>query len=521
MSYYLIDAVERLGNPRILVLGDLILDRYIWGEADRISQEAPVILLSEEKRETRLGGAANVANLLRGLEAEVTMSGLVGADFDAKDLRVQLEGAGVCCDGLLEVEDRPTTVKERFLGRAQHRHPHQMLRVDREVRTPLGEEDGARLIAKLLPLISEHAAILISDYAKGVCTPQVIGAIVAEAKKHGIPVLVDPPAHGNWDLYKGVTAITPNRAETGRAVGFDIDSIEDASRAGQQLCRDLELDHAYITIDRDGVVLARASEEGVHHPTRKREVCDITGAGDTVLAMIGIGMAAGIDPENLSKLSNVAGGLQVEQVGVVLVHRNEILGDLLASRRHHEDKICELVDLKRQLHARRRLDQKIVFTNGCFDLLHVGHVSYLKQASQEGDCLIVALNSDESVRMLDKAPDRPLFSQDDRATMLASLESVDYVIIFNDATPNQLLKELQPDLLVKGGTYSKDEIVGKEVVEAYGGEVKPLTIVAGLSTTNIVERLRQTPTEPVAPTTFTMPTKPPVTTPNPLERKAG
>ncbi|MAT16120.1 MAG: D-glycero-beta-D-manno-heptose 1-phosphate adenylyltransferase [Planctomyces sp.] len=506
MSYYLIDAVERLGNPRILVLGDLILDRYIWGEADRISQEAPVILLSEEQRETRLGGAANVANLLRGLEAEVTMAGLVGADFDARDLRLQLEKAGACCDGLLEVSDRPTTVKERFLGRAQHRHPHQMLRVDREVRTPLSEEDGARLVAKLIPMLPAHSAVLISDYAKGVCTPQVVRAIVTEAKRLNIPVLVDPPSHGQWDHYRGVTAITPNRAETGRAVGFDIKNIDDAKRAGQQLCRQLELDHAYITIDKDGVVLAHAEEEGVHHPTRKREVCDITGAGDTVLAMIGIGMAAGIAPDNLSKLSNVAGGLQVEQVGVVLVHRNEILGDLLASRRDHEHKICELEELKRQLHARRRLDQKIVFTNGCFDLLHVGHVTYLKQAAREGDCLIVGLNSDVSVRLLDKAPDRPLFTEQDRATMLASLEAVDYVIIFSEATPHRLLEELKPDLLVKGGTYSADEIVGKEVVEAYGGEVKPLTVVAGMSTTSIVERLRRTPTE------FTSP---------PLERKAG
>ncbi|MEZ6047535.1 MAG: D-glycero-beta-D-manno-heptose 1-phosphate adenylyltransferase [Planctomycetaceae bacterium] len=373
----------------------------------------------------------------------------------------------------------------------------------------------------MLPIIPEHATILISDYAKGVCTPQVISAIVAEARRHQIPVLVDPPAHGNWDLYKGVTAITPNRAETGRAVGFDIDDIDAAKKAGEELCRRLELDHAYITIDRDGVVLARAGEEGVHHPTRKREVCDITGAGDTVLAMIGIGMAAGIDPHNLSKLSNVAGGLQVEQVGVVLVHRNEVLGDLLASRRDHDHKICELVELKRQLHARRRLDQKIVLTNGCFDLLHVGHVTYLKQAAQEGDCLIVALNSDESVRMLDKAPDRPLFNENDRATMLASLEAVDYVIIFNEATPHRLLEQLQPDLLVKGGTYTKDQIVGKEVVEAYGGEVKPLAIVAGLSTTSIVERLRATPTETTPQTTPVQPNSAQTTSPQTVERKAG
>jgi len=391
---------------------------------------------------------------------------------------------------LLEVTDRPTTVKERFLGRAQHRHPHQMLRVDREVRRDMDSVDADRLIEKLTPLLEEHDAVLISDYAKGVCTEQVVKSVVKLAQENNIPVLVDPPAHGDWSRYTGVTAITPNRAETGRAVGFDIVDIDSASKAGQQLCAELNLDHAYVTMDRDGVVLAKSDGECHHHPTRKREVCDITGAGDTVLAMIGIGMAAGITPDDLARLSNIAGGLQVEQVGVVLVSRDEILGDLFSSQRDGDHKVCEITELKRQVDARRRLGQKVVLTNGCFDLLHVGHVSYLKQAAEEGDCLIVALNSDSSVRQLNKAPDRPLFNEKDRATMLASLESVDYVMVFEEATPHALLETLKPDVLVKGGTYSADEIVGKEVVEAYGGEVRPLGLTPGMSTTSIVERLR-------------------------------
>lgn len=492
MSYHLIDVMERLGRPRVLVLGDLILDRYVWGEAERISQEAPVILLREDKQESRLGGAANVANMLRGLEVDVTLAGVVGDDHDGEQVLEHLQHEGVDCGPLVVDNSRPTTVKIRFMGRAQHRHPHQMLRVDRETRKPVSQKIADALLARLLPRLDDFQAILISDYAKGVGTAEVLRPLITAARARGLPVVVDPAAGGDYRLYEGVTGVTPNRSETAKATGRSVQTIADAGICGQQLVRDYRLEMAFVTLDRDGILLAKKSGENLHLPTRVREVYDVTGAGDMVLAMFGVGMAAGVDPVDLTKLANVAGGLEVEQVGVVPISRRQILADLLQTARQEVDsgKVCSLESLARHLSARRKTGQRIVLTNGCFDLLHAGHVSYLREAAREGDCLVVAINSDASVRRLGKGDDRPLFDQEYRANMLAALEVVDHVVIFDEDTPHAVLRALQPDVLVKGGTYRDDEIVGREVVLGYGGQVKALGAVPGLSTTEIVRRLR-------------------------------
>jgi D-beta-D-heptose 7-phosphate kinase / D-beta-D-heptose 1-phosphate adenosyltransferase len=494
MTFELIDEMERLGTPRILVIGDLILDRYVWGDAERISQEAPVILLREDRQETRLGGAANVANMLRGLDAEVTLAGVVGADADGKVVAEDLTRFGVDCSALVEDSDRPTTCKVRFMGRAQHRHPHQMLRVDREVRHPIRTEIAQQLLNSILPRLHEFQAVLISDYAKGVCTAEVLRPLIAAARAAGLPVIADPAAGGDYNLYRGATGVTPNRSETQKATGIDIKTIEAAYQAGQVLVEKFGLDMAFVTLDRDGIVLAREDHEPVHLPTRIREVYDVTGAGDMVLAMFGLGMAAGIEPTRLCRLANVAGGLEVEQVGVVRISRKEILTDLLHGSRRAAGKVCSLDELQRHVSARHKAGQKVVLTNGCFDLLHIGHLSYLQEAAREGDCLIVAINSDRSVRRLNKAPDRPIFDEEYRAQMLAGLESVDYIVIFDEDTPHAILRHLQPDVLVKGGTYSEDEIVGREVVLGYGGRVKALGVTPGVSTTEIVRRLRDAET---------------------------
>ncbi len=494
MTFELIDEMERLGTPRILVIGDLILDRYVWGDAERISQEAPVILLREDRQETRLGGAANVANMLRGLDAEVTLAGVVGADADGKVVAEDLTRFGVDCSALIEDSDRPTTCKVRFMGRAQHRHPHQMLRVDREVRHPIRTEIAQQLLNSILPRLHEFQAVLISDYAKGVCTAEVLRPLIAAARAAGLPVIADPAAGGDYNLYRGATGVTPNRSETQKATGIDVKTIDAAYQAGKILVEKFGLDMAFVTLDRDGIVLARENHEPVHLPTRIREVYDVTGAGDMVLAMFGLGMAAGIEPSRLCRLANVAGGLEVEQVGVVRISRKEILTDLLHGSRRAAGKVCSLDELQRHVSARHKAGQKVVLTNGCFDLLHIGHLSYLQEAAREGDCLIVAINSDRSVRRLNKAPDRPIFDEEYRAQMLAGLESVDYIVIFDEETPHAILRHLQPDVLVKGGTYSEDEIVGREVVLGYGGRVKALGVTPGVSTTEIVRRLRDSET---------------------------
>lgn len=500
MSHHLIEAWDRLQHPRILVVGDLILDRYVWGDAERISQEAPVILLREQGQETRLGGAANVAQMLRGLEAEVTLAGVVGDDADAGIVVQDLQRLGVDTSAIVAEKGRPTTVKIRFMGRAHHRHPHQMLRVDREVRTAVESATAQQIVASILPRLHEYAAVLISDYAKGVCTAEVVRPLIEAARQAGIPVVVDPAAGGDYRLYRQATGVTPNRLETFKATGQEIRSIDDACAAGRILVERFELDMAFVTIDRDGIVLAKADGTATHLPTRVREVCDVTGAGDMVLATIGVAMATGIDPVDQCRLANIAGGLEVEQVGVVPITRAQIRADLWQGLRSTGQKICNLEQLQRQVAERQHHGQKVVFTNGCFDLLHAGHVSYLQEAAHEGDCLIVAVNSDESVRRLSKGPDRPLFSEEYRAQMLAALEAVDYVIVFAEDTPHALLRALRPDVLVKGGTYQEQEIVGREVVQEYGGRVQAMGAMPGLSTTEIVQRLRHWESEPSANT---------------------
>ncbi len=509
MSYHLIDQIQSLGTPRILVLGDLILDRYLWGNAERISQEAPVILLREEEQELRLGGAANVANMLRGLQAEVTMAGVVGDDRDGEDVLAALNAVGVDCSAILTDRTRPTTVKQRMIGYAQHRHPHQMLRIDRESRQPLELMYATQLMDRVISTISKHDAVLISDYAKGVCTPEVLRRVIDVARDAGVPVIVDPAPTDDYSIYRGATAMTPNRTETGKATGGrTLKNYDDAFAAGKSLVEQLELDLIFVTLDKDGVAVVRKDGSQEAFPTRQRKVYDVVGAGDMVLSAIGLSAAARWEDVDMAKLSNIAGGLEVEQVGVVCLSRDELVQDLFLDRSRNEQKSCEVEIVKRHLESRRHLGQKIVLTNGCFDVLHIGHVSYLKQAAQLGDCLVVAINSDESVRKLDKAADRPIFPELQRAEMLASLECVDYVVVFGEETPHAILESLRPDVLVKGGTYTPDQIVGREIVLGYGGEVKVLGETPGVSTTEILARMRgDRATIPHPSTTSTATTK--------------
>ncbi|MBX7167269.1 MAG: D-glycero-beta-D-manno-heptose 1-phosphate adenylyltransferase [Pirellulales bacterium] len=481
----LLDCLELLGRPRLLVLGDLILDRYTWGDAERVSQEAPVILLRTDRRDDRLGGAANVCHMLRGLEAEVTCAGLVGDDEQGRELLELLARSGVDASSVLVDPSRPTTLKERFIGRAAGRHPHQILRVDREERHALDRKLGERMLAGLVDRLDQFAAILISDYAKGVCTPEVLRPLIAAGRSAGVPVIVDPVRGGDYAPYRGATTMTPNRLEAELATGRKIAQPADAVPAGYDLCQRLDLQCAILTLDKDGMVLVDAQGQGELFPTRVREVYDITGAGDMVLSTIGLALASGLTPADAVRLGNVAGGLEVEKVGVAQVSRAEIRAEILAREGGNRRHILAIDELAAAVQRHQAQGQRVVFTNGCFDLLHVGHVTYLEEAAQLGDVLIVGLNSDASVRRL-KGPSRPVINQHDRSLMLASLASVDYVIVFDEATPHALLHRLRPDVLVKGGTYAPHEVVGHEVVEAYGGQVCVTGVVPGRSTTAIL-----------------------------------
>lgn len=488
----LIDVLDRLGQPRVLVLGDLILDRYTYGDAERISQEAPIIVLRASRREERLGGAANVCNMLRGLQAEVVCAGVVGNDEAGVATRSLLEQAGVNHELLLVDPARPTTVKERFVGRAQAKHPSQILRVDHEVTAPLSPQLESQLIAGIIAQLDACDVVLVADYSKGVCTPRVLAEVIAAARQRSVPVLIDPIRDGSFDRYRGATMIKPNRVEAERALGRKIRTPQDALAAGERLCAEFAAEMAVVTLDSDGMALVHADGDGEVFPTRVRNVYDITGAGDMVLATLGICLAGGVSPADAVRLANVTGGLEVEQPGVVVLSREEVRADLLATRATGSHKIGSLEQAARLAERARCQGKSVVFTNGCFDLLHVGHVTYLAEAASLGDLLIVGVNSDASVRKL-KGPQRPVIQEHDRAAMLAALAAVAFVVVFDEDTPCELLRAIRPDVLVKGGTFTPDQVVGHEIVTAYGGKVCVTSVVDGISTTKILSSITSPP----------------------------
>jgi D-beta-D-heptose 7-phosphate kinase/D-beta-D-heptose 1-phosphate adenosyltransferase len=503
MTHDLIRRIETLGHPRILVVGDLILDRYIWGDAERISQEAPVPLLRADHREHRLGGAASVAAMLRALEAEVSLIGGVGRDPEAVIVRKLLADLGIDDRLVVPLDDRPTTLKERYIGRAQDRHPQQMMRVDYETRDPIPADVESLLWQQLPQAVGQADVVLISDYDKGVCTPSLLRSLITACRSLGVRVIADPIRSCDYTKYEGVNAMTPNRLEAQLATGMTITHPDDALDVGRKLLLSLKMECCLVTLDRDGMALVHSDGRERIVPTRPRQVYDITGAGDMVLSVVGLCLASGADYEDAAGLGNVAGGLEVETIGITPLSRQEILRDLLDHHRPEAAKRFDRDGLRSEVRRRRDAGQSIVFTNGVFDLLHPGHVRLLKQASAEGDFLIVGINSDGSVRRL-KGPTRPINSEDARAEVLGALECVDAVTIFDEDTPLELIETIAPDILVKGGDYRPEQVVGRTIVESAGGKVVIIPLVEGHSTTNMVLRasersLRLHPGEPSPP----------------------
>ncbi len=487
MTHDLIRRVETLGHPRILVVGDLILDRYIWGDAERISQEAPVPLLRADHREHRLGGAASVALMLRTLDAEVSLIGAVGRDPESVIVRKLLADLGIDDRLVLPLDDRPTTLKERYIGRAQDRHPQQMMRVDYETRDPIPAETESLLWQALPEAVAQADLVLISDYDKGVCTASLLRSLITACRSLGVRVIADPIRSRDYSKYEGVHAMTPNRLEASLATGMAIGTPEEALDVARKLLHTLKMECALVTLDRDGMALVHADGRERLVPTRPRQVYDITGAGDMVLSVVGLCLASGGDYEEAAALGNVAGGLEVEKIGVTPLTRRELLRDLLDHQHPETAKLYDAASLADEVRRRREAGQTIVFSNGCFDLLHPGHVRLLKQAAALGDFLVVGLNSDASIQRL-KGPTRPINDQDARAEVLGALECINAVIIFDDDTPLSLIESLAPDVLVKGGDYRPEEVVGREEVESAGGRLVILPLVEGHSTTQMVRR---------------------------------
>ncbi len=449
MYRQLINALDGIGRPRIWVVGDLMLDRYVYGNAVRISPEAPIQVLKVVEEESRLGGAGSVVNNLRTLGADVAVFGILGRDTEGDMVLDRLRTSGAGVGGVLRIPDWPTTVKTRFVGRAQLHIPQQILRVDREEAGPIGGQIQDRLLARMRKGIHNAGAVLLSDYNKGVLTENLTRQIIRLARSAGVPVVVDPLLGSNYSKYAGATLLTPNRVEAETAGGISLKNLEDLKLVSRKLISELRLEALVVTLDKEGAYLARNGRPGQLIPTRPRNVYDNAGAGDMVISVVALAIAAGESLLNAVRLANVAAGIEVERFGVHAVSREEIMADLLAEARRRGDKERSLASLLIDLSRHRALGETIVFTSGCFDSVHAGHIAFFEFAAGQGDVLVVGVRADRGARA-SKGRERRARPQDERARVLAALEPVDYVVQFEEATPRQLIEAIQPDVLVDG-----------------------------------------------------------------------
>jgi len=479
---YLESLFNRINSVHCLVVGDLMLDEYLWGKAERISPEAPVQVVDVVREELRLGGAGNVINNLAALGAGVEVCSVVGDDDNAEALLKSFGAIDVATGAIFREPGRRTSRKTRVVAANQ-----QIVRIDRETRDPLTPDLEELLCTWLRDNLARFGVILLSDYRKGVLTQRVVDTIIAAARPAGIPVLVDPKG-SDFSRYQGATILTPNRKEAETAAGIAIRDEASLCAAADAIMAMAGLDHLLITRSEQGMSLFSRTAAPVHIATVAREVFDVSGAGDTVLSTLAVGIAAGLEMAEAARLANVAAGIAVGKLGTSTVSPDEIINAVALTHRDSDAKIKNRDVLAALIATERARGKRVVFTNGCFDLLHAGHVKYLQKARKLGDLLVLGLNSDASVRRL-KGEKRPLIGEEERAHILAALDCIDYVVIFDEDTPLELITALRPQILAKGGDYTADRVVGRELVESYGGRVELVNFVDGKSTTNIIERV--------------------------------
>jgi D-beta-D-heptose 7-phosphate kinase/D-beta-D-heptose 1-phosphate adenosyltransferase len=498
------DFVQRLGTSfpdAVLVVGDLISDHFIWGDVERISPEAPVQVLRIGHESDRPGGAANVAMNLSALGCRVHVAGVVGRDAAGRSLIRLLRSRGVGTSGIVTAVARPTTVKTRVIGRGR-----QLLRMDRETREPISAADQRTLVRAVRPLLASVSAVICSDYNKGVLTPSVLREIFALARRRrpgslARPTIVVDPKGRDFTKYRGADILTPNESELTEATERGVRPTSDADLESRVrwLTRATGVPVILVTRGEAGMDLFErhaGSLRRTHVPVLQRhDVYDVTGAGDTVVAVIGMAAAAGVPLVDAARIASAAAGVVVSTVGTTVIDPESLTrvldGQLSAARR----KILSLSRLSVRLREARLRGSTVVFTNGCFDLLHAGHLHLLQRARALGDVLVVAVNDDVSVRRL-KGSGRPLVPAMERAEMLASLQFVDYVTLFHERTPLKLIRTLRPDVLVKGSDYAAAGVVGREVVESHGGRVELVPLLAGFSTSGRVESIRRPRSRP-------------------------
>jgi len=469
--------LKDIASASVAIVGDVMLDEYIIGDTERISPEAPEPIIEERERIYIPGAAGNVALNISELGAHARLFSVIGNDQDGIQFRRILRGAGVDDNGILTVDHRPTTRKTRLIARG-----NQMLRVDRETTDPI-DTSTEKLLVESISALSEDV-IVVSDYAKGVVTTSLLLSLTDTGKK----VIVDPKST-NFSKYSGTFLVTPNYVELCRAAGTrDIprDEIETVSR---EMMDKYDIAHFLITLGLDGMLLVAGEGPVSHIHTQAREVYDVTGAGDTVIAALSSAVAAGATLTDACYVANIAAGIVVGKHKTAAATPGEIMN--YAFGPSASEKIVETETVKERVAELKNAGKKVVFTNGCFDLLHIGHITYLNEARELGDILVVGLNTDRSVRKL-KGENRPIIPEMERSHVLAALECVDYVVLFDEEKPLNLIKAVRPDVLVKGADYTKEQVVGHEIVESYGGTVSLIPVINNASTTTIIKRIKET-----------------------------
>lgn len=479
----LLSLTESLTDACVLCIGDVMLDRFVSGTVERISPEAPVPVLHVDEESNMLGGVGNVARNIAALGASVEIVSVVGDDPTGNDVAGLFAEHDTITAHLITESGRRTGIKTRYIGGAQ-----QLLRADRETIAPIAEKSADKVLSAAKTAIASCGAVVLSDYGKGVLSPGVIGDLIDMAKAAGKPVIVDPKGR-DYSRYQGAGVITPNRKELGEAIGHPTHSESEIIDAARSLIVNNDLGAVLVTRSQDGMSLVTADGTVDHLPAEAREVFDVSGAGDTVVAALSTGRATGASWVEAAALANVAAGIAVGKVGTAVALSEDIIHALQHQDRERSGaKVLALPQLLDQVSAWRRSGKKIGFTNGCFDLLHPGHVSLLSQAKAACDRLIVGLNSDASVRRL-KGETRPVQNETSRSVVLASLGSVDAVVLFSDDTPLALITALKPDVLVKGADYTVETVVGSDVVLGYGGKVVLANLEDGHSTTGTIQRM--------------------------------
>jgi D-beta-D-heptose 7-phosphate kinase/D-beta-D-heptose 1-phosphate adenosyltransferase len=482
------DALSHVMMSRtVLCVGDLMLDEFVYGEVSRISPEAPAPVIAVQRSETNIGGAGNVARNITSLGGRCIFVGLIGEDAAGATLKQALARENGIESVLVRDASRPTTRKVRFVS--EHFSTH-MLRADWELAQPASGDIEQKLIDAILPLVSRADIVLLSDYAKGVLTARVIRNVIDAAKKLNKRVIVDPKS-ANFAIYRGATLLTPNRKEFSEATRSRADTDQSIADAAQDAMQLADCEAMLVTQSEHGMTLVARSGEAIHVPALPAKVRDVSGAGDTVAAALALTLAAGADWETALRMANAAAAVAVSKKGTATVTSPELRRKILphAFLAAEEKIVADSAGLDTHLADWRKQGLRVGFTNGCFDILHPGHVKVLTAARGACDRLIVGLNSDASVKRL-KGEGRPVQDERARAEVLAALEAVDLVVLFEEDTPINLITQIKPSVLVKGGDYTREQVVGHEILDAYGGEVMLVDILPGFSTTSLVDRAR-------------------------------